>query len=165
MRQLPFQIFNDIRAIGYPHIIIVRRIINRVVVVRHQQVSFNRLLKRNLIDHIIVTKREDVLVVHSKRRGRQAEQETGLEMIHYLAVAVSCSMVEFVHYDVVKVVLGKHIQMLVTAEGLDSGKVNTCASSFALLCRGQSGTQAAQRGIPRGPDRGFAVGAQERALA
>ncbi|OPZ62867.1 MAG: hypothetical protein BWY85_01942 [Firmicutes bacterium ADurb.Bin506] len=130
--EVRFEILDDVVAVGYPHVVVVGWVVHSIVGERNEQTSVDRLLERDLVDHVVIADGEDVFVVHSERSRGEAQQEPRSEVIDHSAVAVGGCVVEFVYDDIVKVVGSEDLEMFRTAEGLHCGEEHASAVVLPL---------------------------------
>lgn len=64
-------------------------------------------LQIDLLDHVVFTKLEDVLVIHAEGRRGEAQQKAGFEVVDDALIACRGHTVVFIYDDVVEVVRGE----------------------------------------------------------
>jgi hypothetical protein len=103
-------------------LIVINRIVNCIVLEWCEKSPVHSIQEPQFVGDVPVTKRENILAVHSFGSRRESKEKCRFEMPDHLAVAFRFGMVKLIENDVLKGIGCELLQMFHSAEGLDHSK-------------------------------------------
>jgi len=97
-------------------------VMDAMVVKRTQQFCVNTLDKVPLKHQIVITQRENIRLVSTRRSRCQTQHEARLKIVDQTTIGNGISMMEFIHHDVIKTIRCKLSQMPFLPQSLHRGK-------------------------------------------
>ena len=89
---------------------------------RHQLPCQDRIAQPLFVDQIVIAQRQNVGLIGALRRGGQAEQKTGREVVEYAAIGGGGGVMKLIHHYVVEMVRAELTQVAVATQSLYRGK-------------------------------------------